>query len=266
MAARGARLINQAQRATEAAQGGIVTHGVEKAKDGVQTTASYPRYGLGSADPRHDERLAEKMQMVAAGGGTGQTPLGMVTATDQDFEVLRRKRDTEAFANFDAWVGKNFHTNDLATRKFLQEIWPEYYEARERAMVERAKFALRVNLLNLRGARNEEDLALEWALNTGRVKLDKDWDRIGASVPGGGYDAVQKDQQQRFRNGLFSVRRYLSEKDREENAAVDTNPFKPVRKNAGDFQPFASSFPGAEVPNEGRYPAFIANVVSPHNR
>jgi len=264
MAARGAQLINQAKRATEAAQGGVITHSVAAAKDGVQTTGAYPRGGLGSADPAHDERMAEKMQMVAAGGGTGQTPLGLVYASDADFEAMRRKRDTEAFANFDAWVGKNFHTNDLATRKFLQSIWPEYYEARERQMVERAKFALRVNLLNLRGADNEEDLALEWALNTGRVKLDKDWNVIGPHWKGG--EENMADSQERFRNGLFSVRRYLSEKDRKENAKDDTNPFQPKDKTAGDFQPWKLSFPGAKVPDEGRYPGFLTNIVSPQFR
>lgn len=163
MASSGRSLIDQATEATAAAEGGIYTHDVAAAQSGAQTTGAFPRKGF-SARSARDEITAEKMQMIAAnaGGVAGQTPFGQVVASDADFKWLQKKRETEAYANLDAWIGKNFHTDDVTARKWLQEIWPDYYESREQLMIERAKFALRVKLLKLRGPKTEKDLVLQW--------------------------------------------------------------------------------------------------------
>lgn len=50
----------------------------------------------------------------------------------------------------------------LQTRCFSEFFSQEYYEARERLMIDRAKFALRVKLLKLRGPKNHKDLILQW--------------------------------------------------------------------------------------------------------
>lgn len=261
MASRGRAIVNETTKLTQDMESGIYTHGAP-ANLGNISTASYPRGGLQARDAR-DELISEKAQFMKQAGGTGMTPFGQVVATDRDFEWLRKKRETEAFANLDAWIGENFHKADPATRKWLQETYPEYYESRERLMVDRAKLALRIKLLKLRGPKNEKDLLLQWALQTGRIKLDRDWDRVGPSTDTGPYDAAE--ERKRYKDGLFSIRRYLGESEREDNASRSDNPFRPISTDMSGFQGANFGFPGETVPvGNSRYPSFLQNVVSPY--
>lgn len=251
---KGSNIINQTTKATYDAEGGVVTHALSDTPSGANITGMYPRGGLSARDPR-DERVAEKMQFVKAGkdagSSGGQTAFGQVVATDSDFDWLAKKREAEAAANFDAWVGSNFHTNDVVKRKWLQEVHPEYYDAREQLLIDRAKFALRVHLLKLRGAANEKDLVLAWGLQTGRVKLDDGWDKIGYQPN----EFSAAEQQTRFKNGLFSVKRFLSDSERTQYATAADNPFGGANAKPG------TTFFGKAVDDNGRYPQFLNDVV-----
>ncbi len=274
MSTKGSKIVSFTKGVSEEAEAGLYTH-AQAAEPGVPqglSTGSFPRKGFEARDSR-DELVAEKKQFMDA---NGMSPFGQVVATDADFKWLQKKRETEAYANLDKWIGTNFHKADLPTRKWLQETFPDYYESRERIMVERAKLALRIKLLKLRGAKNEQDLLLQWGLQTGRIKLDNDWDVVGPYKDTG---AVIPDQNPRYKNGLFSFKRYVSEDERIANAGLaagegigqrglqgSANPFE-VPGAAGQteagFQPFGSSFPGAAVPTAGRYPAFLRNIIEP---
>jgi len=255
-------LVSETKKISEDLEQGVITHDVDPPASGAQTTGAYPRGGLQARDPR-DELYAEKMQFIKDNNiKNGMTPFGLVQASDKDFEWLRKKRETEAFANLDAWIGKNFHTPSVAQRKWLQETYPEYYEARERLMVDRAKLALRIKLLKLRGPKSQKDLILQWGLQTGRVKLDENWDRVGFYEESGKVDLAA--QRTRFKNGLFSFRRYLSEEERAGNALRSDNPFKPQGTGQSEFQNGNGAFPGSAVPTTNRFPAFLQNVVSPY--
>lgn len=118
----GSKLIDKTTNYTRQAQGGVVTHEVEDdgRVTGARTTGAFPRGGLESRSGR-DELMQEKAEMMDS---MGMTKFGQVTATDADFEWLQKKRETAEFANLDAWIGKNFHTPDVATRKWLQETFP----------------------------------------------------------------------------------------------------------------------------------------------
>lgn len=264
MASEGRKLVSKTTGMSEQLEAGMTTHAAPAlaARDAVPT-GSFPRKGLEARDAR-DELMAEKMQFID-GRGDGMSPFGLVTASDADFRWVQKKRETEALANFDAWAGQNFHSNDPALRKWHQEINPSYYEERERLMVERAKMALRIKLLKLRGPKTEEDLITIWGLQTGRIKLDDDWDRIGP-YEGKEADHNAAKQQQRFKNGLFSFQRYLSMGERIANADKDSNPFKPQNEGLGAFQEDSQKFPGALVPETGKYPAFLRNVVAPYTK
>lgn len=207
---------------TRRAQGGQVTHEDPTSNNPAQSSYSYPRGGLSSTTPELDQRMRTRMELLNA---DGSSRFGMVNATDADFEWLERKRKLEELANFDAWVGRNFHKGDVAARKWLQETMPEYYEAREQLAVERAKFALRVFLLKLRGPKNEKDLLLLWGLESGRIQLDEGWDRIGYHVNLKEGDSMAENQK-RFAKNLFGPYRYLTQKQREENAKSASNPFR----------------------------------------
>lgn len=232
---------------TEQAMGGQVTHPDSEDANPAQSTWSYPRAGLQSKTPEEDQRMRIRQQFLQEGGGRGTTPFGLVTATDRDFEWLERKRKEEDLANFDAWVGQNFHKGDVAARKWLQETMPEYYEARERLAVDRAKFALRVYLLKLRGPKNEKDLILLWGLMTGRIKLDAGWNVIGFHDSAKLSD-MQK-QQERFAKNLFGPYRYLTKEERKANATAVDNPFRVADNQGGSSR--GQFTPGENFPSWG---------------
>jgi hypothetical protein len=254
-------IVNQTQAATRAARSGVATHNVGAAASTGQVTASYPRQGFSKESPK-DELMRIKTQMIQQSGGPN-TPFGMVYASDSDFQRMQELREAEQLANLDAWIGQNFHTNDVTTRAWLQKVWPEYYNAREREMIDRAKFALRVNLVLLRGPKNEKDLILQWGLATGQIQLDRNWNVIGAHL-NAGQPMNPNVEQARFANSLFSPKRYLTDAERLASATMAENPFRSIPGPNRDAMaqlpaPFAS---GQAVANR-RYPNFLANVVTP---
>lgn len=239
-------LARATRRFTEQAQGGVPTHPEpehQAADPPAWQTNSAPRGDLGSSETEQDERFRDIREMT---GGTGTSQYGQVVAdAGQIAAYLERKRQKQDLANFDAWIGKNFHKNDPMARKWLQETYPEYYEAREKLAVERAKFALRVFLLKLRGPKNEKDLILLWGLQTGRVRLDDGWDRIGYTFP---KDETAKHQirQDRFMRNLFGPYRYNTDKSRKEYVESRTeanNPFPTTDKGIGGLQTESDIFP-----------------------
>lgn len=261
------RLLDAAKDYTRQAQSGIYTSASPSMQGATpaQVTQAFPRGGLDHQDAR-DELMKEKMEFLKSGGGMGMTPFGQIQATDADFQWLQHKRDQEALANLDAWVGQNFHTGDVTTRKWLQEIHPEYYEVREKEIMDRAKFALRVKFLLLRGPKNEKDLILLWGLQTGQIELDRDWDKIGPSQTDTQFKIAQ--EQKRFKKGLFSPLRYKTDGERglNQNTAYG-NPFKPVNDSAAGGQGALGGgrpFMGGTVPvapgTGGRYPSFLRGL------
>jgi hypothetical protein len=270
---KGSQIVSEVTDVTRQAEAGILTHdGPAPRPDApAQATAVFPRDGLGARSAR-DELMREKMQFIDPANPNPNTPFGVVQATDKDFEWLRKKREAAEFANLDAWIGRNFHKSDVASRKWLQETYPEYYESRERLMIERAKLALRIKLLQLRGPKNEKDLILQWGLQTGRIKLDEGWDRVGMEHTGPLTAAQQVYQQNRFANGLFSLRRYTGDNDRADYANVanrdnmaglpagysGANPFQTAVTGPGGAQRPSPFHSGA--PQDGLYTTFAQDV------
>lgn len=259
-------LIDKTQALTEALSSGIYTSSHQHDPNGsaAQQTAAYPRKGFEKWS-KQDEEKRMKMQFVAQ--NNAQSPFGEIYASDSDLEWLRRKRDTEALANFDSWVGQNFHKDDVVMRKWLQEIHPQFYDVREKAMVDRAKVALRINLIKLRGIQSKEDLVLVWGLQTGRVQLDRDWDRIGPSK-----NAVNMEEEgKRFRKNLMGPWRYKTDDERAANAvgvtpggSVVNNPFAPAEgPNEERQMQLPSPFAGGVVSGP-QYPNFLRNALAPY--
>jgi hypothetical protein len=128
-------------------------------------------------------------------------------------------------------------------------------------------------LLQLRGPKNEKDLILQWGLSTGRIKLDEGWDRVGMEYTHPNQPRMDY-QRQRFKDGLFSIRRYWSDGERLVNqypAFTDIgagrptgysgpNPFATTDGGPGGAQ-HRSPFAGEAVPGVQRYPSFLDNVI-----
>jgi hypothetical protein len=206
--------------ATLAAAGGQTTHGDPVSGNMAQSTYSYPRAGLASTTPEEDQRLRTKMQMMKK--DSGMTPFGQVMATDADFKLLDQKQKIAELANFDKWVGENFHKGDVVARQWLQEVHPGYYDAREKEIDDRAEFAKMVAKVKLRGPATYEELVLVYGLMEGKIQLEPGWNIIGYRDA----DTLPKDKrQERFASHLMGPFRHMSKEEREANAKVSSNPF-----------------------------------------
>lgn len=199
---------------------------------GQMTVADLPRKFDAAA--RRDEVMEMKQQFVAQ----GDSPFGEISASDADFKWLKKKTDAEEAAKFDSWFANNFNVTNLAGRKWAQKVHPDFYQARIDAMIEKAKMALRINLINFRGPQNQQDMMLIWAINTGRVRLDEGWNVIGGMRP----DATTNSKN--LARGLLKVPRFIPPSQRKVNAVDDVKFKVPFASEAN-----AAAEPFAMAPN-----------------
>lgn len=264
----GTRITEDAVRTQRALETGIITSAVDPNTNAVQGGAVadvFPRH-IGAQDPMDElQRIKHDLLVKGGAGGpggiTGDTQFGKVMFTDRDAQWLARKQKAAELANFDSWFGTNFHKNNVAARKFAQEINPEYYASREQAMVDKAKMALRLKLIGLRGPKSEEDLFTLYALQRGLIKLDPSWDQIGYYNNNG----VSSTDRTRFKERLMSIPRLKSLGQRKINAAVKQNPFGQGGPNTpGGFSPSPNTFmggiPGTETGNWASVLSFLPDV------
>lgn len=154
----------------------------EQAKDGAQGGAFASQFGrrFDAGNEKWEQRTAIKQ---ALSDDKGSTPFGQIYFQKEDADALLRYEQAAREAAFDSYFGKNFHVNDLATRRLAQELYPEWYEQRERAMIDRAKAAIIIKNIMLRGPKDEKELQILYGLQSGDIQLGADWDRIGDPDP-----------------------------------------------------------------------------------
>jgi hypothetical protein len=174
----GMHLAKEAQAFSEKMRDGVVT-GDEQRVGGVQGgayAAQLPRKF--EAFDRMDDEMNTKMQLM---NDEGMTPFGQVYYDERVGKWLQKKEAAAEAANLDAWFNREFNKNDLASRQLAQELYPDFYKTRERELLDRMQEVYKLKMIQLRGPQSKEDLYKLWLLNTGRVVLPPDWDRIGAS-------------------------------------------------------------------------------------
>lgn len=216
----GGKLASQAKDLSATFEPGVVTAPVDR--DNVQGGAAaeqFPRK-FGGRDP-YDDVMRMRQQLVT--DGQGNTPFGQLEYTDDVARWAMRKEQVSEAADFDSWFGKNYHKSDLASRAFAQEVNPEYYAARERDIMTRAQEAAKLKIIQLRGPRTKEELMKVWLIQSGRVELPADWDRIGPSYD---YSANPGSKsQQAFKRGLFTLPSFTNREQRARRARAEQNPF-----------------------------------------
>jgi hypothetical protein len=199
--------------ATEVSAPGVFTGAADdQPGQGGMVATAFPRDFSGSS--KRDEFMQAKAQLAQ----DNTNPLGQVMANDSDIAYVMSKAADVEEANFEAWFQENFYKADLAQRAWARDIYPEFFNKRAAKMAKRAKFALRVKLLQLLGPRNEEDLALQFGLNTGRIALGKGWDRIGYSAAPGSGALASPAEQLAFKKQLMSPNQYPNTAVRAMNA------------------------------------------------
>ena len=207
MSAKGAkveRVINKAQKQGEI---GAQTHKQQASTEkDVAPMSNLPRH-FKTADSGWDNAVELKRQLVERAGADGaNTEFGQIQFTERDARALLDKKKAGEAAAFDGWFGERFNKNDLPTRILGEQLNPEYYEAREKALVDKTELALRIELMKLYGPRSEEDLMIIFGLDSGYLKLDDGWNVIGSP----GKDVAPFINETRFKRDISSVSRFFA--------------------------------------------------------
>ena len=137
-------------------------------RDGKQPDEQFPSSGYQDKDPRDVLMEAKLSSQVEP----GVTPFGVLQAKDSDFEWLRKKRETEAYANFSSWFAEFFDHASPAQKQLAQELFPRFYREREEQLDRSIALQARIAKLKLLGVRNKDDLMLQYAAEAGLIDSD----------------------------------------------------------------------------------------------
>lgn len=216
----GRKLQNTEDEVTTSLKAGVVTAQRDQtAAAGGTGAQQFPRDF--KAGTEEWDRVQALRQQLVTDPANAMTPFGQLQFSDRDAYALLKKQQALKEADFDSWFAEQYHVNDLPTRQFAQEINPGFYAAREAKMVERAKMALRIKLIELRGPRDEKDLQIVYGLKTGEIRLDPGWDQIGYTPD----EFNRGENTGRLRRDLGLASRMFV------TPATATNPFDPRNEN-----------------------------------
>jgi hypothetical protein len=129
----------------------------------------FPTDALTQSDPR-DEIMEAKLQSQEP-DNQGMTPFGKLVASDADFEWLRKKRDTEAEANFQQWFASNFDHMSPTAKAYAKKMWPGFYKQRLALLEKDLDLLRRMAKLNITGIEDREDLLLQYAKEAGYIDM-----------------------------------------------------------------------------------------------
>ena len=174
-------------------------------------------------DP-YDDTANIKQQFAMQKSDTDFDNRWNVMFSDSDAEYLKRKRDAQEKAQFDAWVMQKYDITNPAENLMLQNIAPELFQRREEVIDQTQALVSAYAKTRLRGAKSLSDLELEWLIETGRLQLPEGpiWNpKSWREHQSGSVDYAEAEKQTvdekwnsaRYRFGLFSPLQWLTEKN-----------------------------------------------------
>ena len=195
----GMHLANEGRDLTETMRDGVITgttndQGVQGGAQAMQFQRKF------EAKTPYDDTMNAKLQLMDK---DGMTPFGQVYYDDKTGKWLEKKQAAIEAANFDAYFNANFNKNDLASRQWAQSIHPEFYQAREQEMTKKAETILKLKKIQLRGPQDDEDLYMLYLIDSGRVSLPQDWDRLAPAET-----EPPANNKQLFKDGLVRFPRF----------------------------------------------------------
>lgn len=127
----------------------------------------FPTNDLTDRDPR-DEIMAAKLALQTQ-NVPGVTPFGQLQAKDSDFEWLQRKREMEAYANFQQWFAVNFDKMSPPQKEMAKKLFPRFYQERLKQLDRTVELQRRLAKLKLLGPEDANDLMLQYAAEAGYI-------------------------------------------------------------------------------------------------
>lgn len=102
----------------------------------------------------------------------GVTDFGVLRATDEDFEWLERKRAAQEIANLQKWFAKYYDRASPEQKAMAHKLYPQFYQMREQLLNKMIKLQKRIAKLKIHGPRNQRDLLLQYAIESGYIPAD----------------------------------------------------------------------------------------------
>lgn len=119
-------------------------------------------------DDEYDDVVQMKTALV---NQHGTTPFGQLQASDQDFQWMQRKFQALQYQDALRFVENIFDLTDPSEQRLLEEIWPDYYKAREEVLAHQANLQVQLATINLRGMRTLEDIMTVYGIKNGSIPL-----------------------------------------------------------------------------------------------
>jgi hypothetical protein len=182
-----------------------VTQAFEMPRGGVFAEgASYPAKYVADTEPQimdksmYYEKVRSKQ---TAEGYPLHQAITTIPFTDQDVAALKEKERLTELKNFDQWLMSKYNVfGDPNTQKWMTEVYPEFYNARESQIEDMLEMQKRVNRIGIRGVHDKDDLFLVYKMSTDPDLKDM-LTRAPGPVPTARTDIP--DQEDRYVRGLW---------------------------------------------------------------
>lgn len=240
---------------------GSLAPGIDAADTIRMNSNAYPYKPL-PEDPYDTEwNIRQEISTQDNGSWRMVTPARPLPWSEEEIDYLKRKRDAEEFAAYTDWIAKRFPINDPANRDLLKRIVPSYFSTRKANLREQLELTKKFAELRLIGPESEDDLHLQYLVETGRIKLPQGplhdpmrW--MISELPSNEkietnkelMSAVARENKSKYYKGLFNPFRLLS---------VLNAPWAANERNFSDIvgdQRLPNLGPyGAAVPLDGNY-------------
>lgn len=178
----------------------------------------FPTEALTQGDEK-DEIMTMKLALQEK-DKPGVTKFGLLTAKEEDFKWLAKKKELETEAEFQAWFAQGYDRASPEQKKIARELYPSFYQQRLHKLHKDVELQKRIAEIKLNGIQSKDDLILTFAIESGFI----DGDPLENILhPERAAAAKEKDiQQMNFRRGLLNPRRLprgdWGSRSRKENA------------------------------------------------
>jgi len=86
-----------------------------------------------------------------------------IPLTEDDVKAAEEKIKLSEQLKFDRWIGQSYQPdNNPAYREWLQQVYPQYFEARQKQIEEEERLRSKIRSIDLHGPKDLEDLWIQW--------------------------------------------------------------------------------------------------------
>jgi len=110
------------------------------------------------------QQQVQQFQQDGTLPGVGQVQLG-----SDFFDYLEKKRQLSLYNEYKKFVYNQIDLSEPQKRDYWQKLFPEFVNDKMEAMEHISKMKERVNLINIRGIQNMNDMLVKWMWDSGRM-------------------------------------------------------------------------------------------------